>query len=202
VNPSTLSDEDFYPLIEARHFDPFKFLGIREFQGSQFGRVFRPDALEVVVVDTADDNRRFPLTQIHPDGFFESVLRGAEQPFDYILEMKSHLGDTWQERDAYSYGPVLGEMDIYLFNEGTHYEVYRKLGAHMMELGGVKGTHFAVWAPNAQRVSVVGDFNHLTAASTRCAKWFLQAFGKSSFHMSERARTISLRFAVHIAMSC
>ncbi len=113
-----------------------------------------------MIVDAADDTRRFPLTKIHPDGFFESVLRGIEQPFDYLLEMKSHLGETWREKDAYSFGPVLGEMDIYLFNEGTHYEVYKKLGAHMMELGGVTGTHFSVWAPNAQRVSVVGDFNH------------------------------------------
>ena len=160
MNPSTLSDDDLYPLIEARHFDPFKLLGIREFQGSQFGRVLRPDAAEVAIVDSADDTRRFPLTKVHPDGLFESVLPEVEQPFDYVLEMKSHGGETWREKDAYSFGPVLGEMDIYLFNEGTHYEVYRKLGAHLMELGGVAGTHFAVWAPNAQRVSVVGDFNH------------------------------------------
>ena len=84
--------------------------------------------------------RRFPLTKVHPDGLFESVLRGVEQPFDYVLEMKSHAGETWREKDAYSFGPVLGEMDIYLFNEGTHYEIYKKLGAHMMELGGVAGT--------------------------------------------------------------
>ena len=159
MNPSALPDDDFFPLIEARHLDSFKLLGIREFQGSQFGRVFRPDAAEVAIVDTADDARRFPLTKVHPDGLFESVLRGVEQPFDYVLEMKRH-GETWREKDAYSFGPVLGEMDIYLFNEGTHYEVYKKLGAHMIELGGVAGTHFAVWAPNAQRVSVVGDFNH------------------------------------------
>jgi 1,4-alpha-glucan branching enzyme len=159
VNPSTLPDDDFFPLIEARHLDSFKLLGIREFQGSQFGRVFRPDAAEVAIVDTADNARRFPLTKVHPDGLFESVLRGVEHPFDYVLEMKSHAGETWREKDAYSFGSVLGEMDIYLFNEGTHYEVYKKLGAHMMELGGVAGTHFSVWAPNAQRVSVVGDFN-------------------------------------------
>jgi 1,4-alpha-glucan branching enzyme len=160
VNPSTLSDDDFYPLIEARHFDPFKLLGVREFQGSQFARVLRPDAAEVAIVDASDDDRRFPLNRVHADGLFEGVLRGADQPFDYVLEMKSHLGETWIEKDAYSFGPVLGEMDIYLFNEGTHYQIYKKLGAHMMEIGGVSGTHFAVWAPNAQRVSVVGDFNH------------------------------------------
>ncbi|PTX96880.1 1,4-alpha-glucan branching enzyme [Spartobacteria bacterium LR76] len=160
MNPSTLSDDDFYPLIEARHCDPFKVLGIRELQGSWFARVLRPDAAEIVVVDAQDSSRRFPLQKVHDCGFFESVLRGVEGPFDYFLEMKSYAGVTWRERDVYSFGPVLGEMDIYLFNEGTHYEVYRKLGAHIMELGGVRGTHFAVWAPNAQRVSVVGDFNN------------------------------------------
>ena len=142
MNPSTLSDDDFYPLIEARHFDPFKFLGVREFQGSQFARVFRPDVSEVAVVDASDDNRRFPLNRVHADGLFEGVLRGADQAFDYVLEMKSHLGDTWIEKDAYSFGPVLGEMDIYLFNEGTHYQIYKKLGAHMMEIGGVWGNPF------------------------------------------------------------
>jgi len=159
MNPSTLPDDDFYPLIEARHGDPFKLLGIREFQGSLFGRVWRPGAAEVALVDAHDAARRFPLTKVHPDGFFESVLRGVEVPFEYRLEFKSHEGVSWVERDAYSFGPVLGEMDIYLFNEGTHYEVYKKLGAHVMEIGGVRGTHFAVWAPNAQRVSVTGDFN-------------------------------------------
>ena len=74
MNPSTLPDDDFFPLIEARHLDSFKLLGIREFQGSQFGRVFRPDAAEVVIIDAADDARRFPLNKVHPDGLFESVL--------------------------------------------------------------------------------------------------------------------------------
>jgi alpha-1,4-glucan:alpha-1,4-glucan 6-glycosyltransferase len=160
MNPSTLPDDDFYPLIEARHGDPFKILGIRQFQGSWFGRVWRPQAEEAVIVDVHDDTRRFPLPRVHESGFFESVLRGVDAPFDYRIEFRSHEGVTWTERDPYSFGPVLGEMDIYLFNEGTHYEVYKKLGAHLMEINGVRGTHFAVWAPHAQRVSVVGDFNH------------------------------------------
>ena len=160
MNPSTLPDDDFYPLIEARHGDPFKILGLREFQGSWFGRVYRPDAVEAAIVAVDDKTKRFPLSRLHDGGYFESVLRGVDAPFEYLLELKSHEGVTWHERDAYSFGPVLGEMDIYLFNEGTHYEVYKKLGAHLMEIGGVHGTHFAVWAPNAQRVSVVGDFNH------------------------------------------
>ena len=170
MNPSTLSDDELYPLIEARHSDPFKILGIREARGIQFGRVFRPDAAEVTIVDAGDAARRFPLTKIHPDGLFESALQGVDRPFDYLLEMKSHSGDAWREKDAYSFGPVLGEMDIYLFNEGTHYEIYKKLGAHIINHGGVSGTHFAVWAPNAQRVSVVGDFNHWDGRVHACAR--------------------------------
>jgi len=160
MNPSTLPDDDFYPLIEARHCDPFKILGMREFQGSWFARVWRPDAAEVVVVDKFDGSRRFPLTKVLDEGFFESVLRGVEQPFDYVLEYTNHAGQKWILPDVYSFGPILGDMDIYLFSEGTHYEVYKRLGAHFMELNGVRGVHFAVWAPNAQRVSVVGDFNN------------------------------------------
>ncbi|MEO6847465.1 MAG: 1,4-alpha-glucan branching protein GlgB [Chthoniobacterales bacterium] len=159
MNPSTLSDEDFYPLIEARHKDPFKILGIHQQEGKFIARILRPDAVDAVIVDPANPTRRFPLKRIHPDGLFEGELPGLETPFRYQLELTSSEKKTWTEDDPYRFGPVLGEMDIYLFNEGTHYEIYKKIGAHIMEIDGVKGVHFAVWAPNAQRVSVVGDFN-------------------------------------------
>lgn len=160
MNSSTLSDADFYPLIEARHGDPFRILGVREQGGGWIGRVFRPDASEVTLVDAADAARRFPLKKVGEAGLFESALPGVTGSFDYLLELKSHEGIVWSQKDPFSFGPVLGEMDIYLFNEGRHYEVYKKLGAHILTHGGVRGTHFAVWAPNAQRVSVVGDFNN------------------------------------------
>jgi len=159
MNPSTLPDDDFYPLIEARHGDPFKILGLHESGSAWVVRVFRPDASSVTVIDAFDSSLRYELKKVHDVGFFEAELSGVESAFAYVLELTSHEGVTWKERDAYSFGPVLGDIDVYLFNEGTHYEIYRKLGAHLMELGEVKGTHFAVWAPNAQRVSVVGDFN-------------------------------------------
>ncbi len=159
MNPSTLPDDDFYPLIEARHGDPFKILGLHEADGVWVVRVFRPDASAVWVVDAYDSAKRYELKRVHDVGFFEGELKGVTSAFAYLLELTSHEGVKWKERDAYSFGPVLGDIDVYLFNEGTHYEIYRKLGAHMMELGEVSGTHFAVWAPNAQRVSVVGDFN-------------------------------------------
>ena len=158
MNPSLLADDDFYPLIEARHCDPFRILGLREEPGDQWvGRVLRPDVAAVRMV--ADSGTGFDLAKIHPEGLFEAVLPGVTESFGYTLEFTGHDGARWRTRDPYSFGPVLGEMDIYLFNEGTHYDVYKKLGAHVMEIGGVQGVHFAVWAPGAQRVSVAGDFN-------------------------------------------
>jgi len=157
MNPSLLADDDFYPLIEARHCDPFRILGLRELQGRWLGRVFRPDVAKVRMVDAG--GREFELTRVHEAGLFESVLPGVEEPFGYTLEFTGHDGARWRSHDPYAFGPVLGEMDIYLFNEGTHYDVYKKLGAHVMEIGGIQGVHFAVWAPSAQRVSVTGDFN-------------------------------------------
>lgn len=159
MNRSTLPDEDFYPLIEARHCDPFKVLGLRQKGDEWYLRVFRPDAAEIVAIDITDSSKRYPLNRVHESGLFEAPIKGADWSFAYYLELKGHSGASWKGRDPYSFGPVLGDMDVYLFGEGTHYEVYRKLGAHLMEIGGISGTHFAVWAPNAQRVSVVGDFN-------------------------------------------
>lgn len=160
MNPSLLPDDDFYPLVEARHCDPFKILGVRQhWDGGFVGRVFRPDVRAVWVVRD-DGAKKYPLRRVAEEGLFEARLEGVDGYFPYHLELESHVGHVWRERDVYSFGPVLGEMDIYLFNEGTHLEIYRKLGAHLMEKDGVQGCHFAVWAPHAQRVSVVGDWNH------------------------------------------
>jgi 1,4-alpha-glucan branching enzyme len=159
MNPSTLTDDDFYAIIDARHGDPFRVLGVREYQGGWFARVFRPDAASAEIVESGGLERRFPLERLNPEGFFEAHLKDVDGPFIYEIEFTGHHGDQWRQRDPYSFGPVLGEIDVYLFNEGTHYEIYQKLGAHLKTHEGVHGTHFAVWAPNAQRVSVVGDFN-------------------------------------------
>ena len=90
------------------------------------------------------------------------------KPFAYTIECTR--GDTtWQVEDPYRFPPLLGELDVYLMAEGTHRRIYEKLGAHPRTIDGVDGVAFAVWAPNAQRVSVVGDFNHGTAGAIRCA---------------------------------
>ena len=159
MNPSLLADDDFYPLIEARHCDPFRVLGLREHQNRWVARVLRPDAAKAEIVASDNSGRKFELSRVHESGVFEAALPGVTETFPYTIEFTGHTGDRWHERDAYSFGPVLGEMDVYLFNEGTHYDIYKKLGAHVREIEGVEGVHFSVWAPAAQRVSVVGDFN-------------------------------------------
>lgn len=160
MNPSLLADDDYYPLIEARHCDPFRLLGIREEHGRTIARVFRPDAANVTLLEEGGLGRKFELTKKDHIGLFEADLGDELPPLRYRCSYGGYNGEAWVQLDPYAFPPVLGEMDIYLFNEGTHYDIYKKLGAHMIELDGVRGVHFAVWAPNAQRVSVVGDFNH------------------------------------------
>jgi len=158
--PSRLDSNDYYPLIEARHCDPFRILGIRSCDGKFVARFLRPDAAEVAVILEGKGAKPQKLTRLDEHGLFEGEIAGFSEGMPYTLELTGHDGVKWRQRDAYSFPAVLGEMDIYLFNEGTHYDIHKKLGAHVKVIGDVPGVHFAVWAPAAQRVSVVGDFNN------------------------------------------
>ena len=158
--PSRLDSNDYYPLIEARHCDPFRILGIRSCDRKFVARVLRPDAAEVAVILEGKGVKPQKLTRLDEHGLFEGEIAGFSEGMPYTLELTGHDGVKWRQRDAYSFPAVLGEMDIYLFNEGTHYDIHKKLGAHVKVIGDVPGVHFAVWAPAAQRVSVVGDFNN------------------------------------------
>ena len=91
-------------------------------------------------------------------GYFGAVLRGASAPLRYRLRFHFAGGGVWEQEDPYRFLPSLGDMDIYLISEGTHRALWQVLGAHPRQLDGVDGVGFAVWAPNAQGVSVVGDF--------------------------------------------
>nr|WP_245544303.1 1,4-alpha-glucan branching protein GlgB [Oceanicola granulosus] len=120
--------------------------------------VFAPDASEVEVID-AKGKSACKLELINSEGFFHAALGRRKKPFPYRLRLRNPQGHEWEMHDPYAFGPVLGEMDEYLLGEGRHEEIYRRLGAHPMTHEGVEGTSFAVWAPNARRVSVVGHFN-------------------------------------------
>ena len=156
---ATLSPHDLNQLLRAEQSDPFGTLGLHSVSGTQVVRAFRPDAKTLAVVDRADPKTKFVAQRIADEGVFEAIINGRTDRFDYVLEVTNWAGDTIQVADPYSFGPLLGELDMHLYCEGTHYEIYRKLGAHLMEVNGHAGVLFSVWAPNAQRVSVVGDFN-------------------------------------------
>jgi 1,4-alpha-glucan branching enzyme len=156
---ATLSPHDLDLLLRADHSDPFGVLGLHSVNGTQVVRAFRPDAKTLAVVDRADPKTKFVAQRIAEEGVFEAIINGRSDRFDYVLEVTNWAGNTIQVADPYSFGPLLGELDMHLYCEGTHYEIYRKLGAHLMEVNGHAGVLFSVWAPNAQRVSVVGDFN-------------------------------------------
>ncbi|HET8781278.1 MAG TPA: 1,4-alpha-glucan branching protein GlgB [Pyrinomonadaceae bacterium] len=120
-------------------------------------RVFRPDAEQVEAII----GRRGPVVmeKIDPAGLFQVFVPRTKKIPSYRLRI-SRGGDTTTIRDAYSFPPTIGELDLHLFGEGKHEQIYNKLGAHVTKIGTVKGVAFAVWAPHASGVSVVGDFNN------------------------------------------
>src|SRR5260370_1354826 len=156
---TTLASQDIHRLLNGEYGDPFGVLGPHNIDGIWVVRAFRPDAKELAIVDRHRADRHFPANRIATEGLFEAQLSGATEAFDYLLQVTTWSGESFQISDPYSYGPILGELDMYLYREGNHYEIYEKLGAHLTEINGHAGVSFAVWAPNAQRVSMVGDFN-------------------------------------------
>ena len=147
-------------IVRGDHGDPFSILGMHA--DSETGgcaiRTFAPHASAVEAIDAKTGKTLATLALVHPDGFFEGTVGACARPVPYRLRVT--LGDrTYDVEDPYRFGPVLGEMDVYLIGEGRHLRLYEKLGAHRIAMEGVEGTSFAVWAPNAKRVSVVGSFN-------------------------------------------
>ncbi len=158
---------DIDRITQARHSDPFALLGmhaVKTGSGKKASqqiavRVFRPDVAGVTVVRRDTGEAVAELERLDAAGFFAGYMPGYSERFPYRLRLAFPDGSTAEEEDPYRFWTWLGELDVYLFGEGTHLETYRKFGAHPTEMDGVAGVAFAVWAPNAQRVSVVGDFN-------------------------------------------
>ena len=152
---AALSFEDAHALNEGRHPDPFAVLGPHTHDGTRHVTVFDPgaDRMEAIV-----DGKPHPLARLI-DGVpvFSGPVPGSEK---YHLNGIAPNDTHWEYEDAFRFGPVIGEMDEYLLGEGTHKRIWQVLGAHVMQHQDKHGTHFAVWAPNARRVSVVGGFNH------------------------------------------
>lgn len=142
-------------LLDGTHADPFSLLGIHEGPEGAFARAVLPGAEEAVAW-SLDGRKLGKLTRVDGRGLFEGKVKGPRQPVRYACKAGT---EEWLVTDPYSFGPVLGPLDDFLIAEGTHHRLFDKLGAHLIEHEGTSGVHFAVWAPNAQVVSVVGDFN-------------------------------------------
>jgi 1,4-alpha-glucan branching enzyme len=144
-------------VLRNEHADPHHFLGAHPQGKGVVVRAFRPDAERLRVI--REGHEPVELERRHPAGLFEGVVGSASLPLRYRLEVAYPGGYTVELDDPYAFLPTLGELDLYLAGEGRHEELYEKLGAHLREVDGITGTAFAVWAPNARSVSVVGDFN-------------------------------------------
>lgn len=143
-------------LIHAYAEDVFSILGLHERQGRFAVTCFLPGAHKVEVVD-AQERPLGALTQLHADGVFDGPVDLTERAA-YKLRVHYASG-VFVKEDPYRFSSSLTPLDLYLFGEGTHERLYRFMGAHVICQDGVWGTRFCVWAPNAQRVSVVGEFN-------------------------------------------
>ncbi len=149
-------ERDIEALVAGRHPDPFSVLGVCRSSGGWIVRalIHGADRLEAF---GRDGRPLGEMRRLHPAGLFESSPSGQRQDVGHY---QAHGGaKSWRVVDPYLFGPVLGPLDDYYAAEGSHLRLYDKLGAHLIEHDGVPGVHFAVWAPNARRVSVVGDFN-------------------------------------------
>ncbi|HYR23745.1 MAG TPA: 1,4-alpha-glucan branching protein GlgB [Chthoniobacterales bacterium] len=152
-----LPPDELNSFLSGTHSDPFRILGPHRMGDDLAIRAFRPDARKIDIV--RDGQATIEAEKIHRDGFFQSIVPNATRDLDYHLRLTSWDGSESVMRDPYQYGPIMGEVDLHLFSEGQHWQLYEKFGAHLRTIGDAGGVYFAVWAPNAQRVSVVGDFN-------------------------------------------
>ncbi len=157
-----MTNQEIEAVVGGYHGDPFGVLGshpVSEKDGAKGAdqweiRAFLPHANEVAVLTAG---QTVPMERIHPAGLF--VARFPSKPGAYKFKLTGSDGKSYEMEDVYRFPPVVCDFDLHLFLEGTNYEAYNALGAHVATVEGVTGTRFAVWAPNALVVSVVGDFN-------------------------------------------
>jgi 1,4-alpha-glucan branching enzyme len=163
-----LPPDELNSFLSATHGDPFRVLGPHRVGDDLAIRIFRPDAQKIdIIVDGQSGNGQpdagnggIEAEKIHSDGFFCARVPSATRDLNYHLRLTDWQGGQWEVGDAYRHGQIMGEMDLHLFAEGQHWRLYDHFGAHLRQIGKDRGVYFAVWGPNAQRVSVVGDFNN------------------------------------------
>jgi len=156
VDPRLAPPADVERLVRGEHHDPHAVLGVHVDDEQVVVRAWRPDATAVFV--ELDDGTSVPMTRVHENGLFAVVVPGAEIPrYRLRAEYGATVSVTFD--DPYRFWPTLGDLDLHLFNQGRHETLWQKLGCHVREIDGVRGASFAVWAPSARSVRVVGDMN-------------------------------------------
>lgn len=160
---ATLDAQEIHALATGVHGDPFARLGRHKMDKTTIVRTLAPGADRVEVLTLKGSKPVAVLKKIHDAGLFEGKLAASKVKTGYRL--RAFNGATnWEYHDPYSFGPLLSDLDIHLLSEGTHERAFECFGGHFETLGGVEGVRFAVWAPNASRVAVVGEFNHWNSA--------------------------------------
>jgi 1,4-alpha-glucan branching enzyme len=154
--PFAVDPAELASLATGRHADPHRVLGAHPARGGVVVRACHPDATAAECVPA--DGAPVAMRPLQAAGYFGAFLDGRSLPLRYRLRFHFAGGRVWEQEDPYRFLPSLGEMDVYLISEGTHRALWQAMGAHPRQLDGVDGVGFAVWAPNAQGVSVVGDF--------------------------------------------
>jgi 1,4-alpha-glucan branching enzyme len=151
-------------IVEGLHGAPFDVLGPHRLGGENGAGVIRAflpgaHAAWVIPLSATAAPARLPMRSLHPEGFFSVLLPAEQMPERYLIEAEYSDSSHQRIHDPYVFGPLLSDFDLHLLGEGSHYEAYERLGAHPHQIDGVNGVAFAVWAPNARRMSIVGDFN-------------------------------------------
>ncbi|HEY6122381.1 MAG TPA: 1,4-alpha-glucan branching protein GlgB [Pyrinomonadaceae bacterium] len=148
---------DLKRLLSLKHRDPHQLLGAHLTNEGVVVRAFRPDAEKIEVQFGA--KKPLAMVKIHEAGLFSLLLPELDQIPTYKFHVHYPGGNVYKQKDSYTYLPTLGEIDLHLFGEGKHEAIYEKLGAHATRIGSTRGVSFAVWAPHAEGLSVVGNFN-------------------------------------------
>ncbi len=191
-------EADIDRILGADHGDPFAVLGmhieVAENDKSVVVRTYQPGMDGVSVVDSESGKVVADLSRVREKGFFAGAVPGRTQAFRYRLRLQPQLGgEAFEIEDPYRFGPILGQLDLHLLGEGNHLYAYKKMGAQLAVIDGISGTTFAVWAPNARKVSVVGDFNdwdggrHPMRNRFECGIWeiFLPGVGPGACYKFE-----------------
>jgi 1,4-alpha-glucan branching enzyme len=165
---TTVELEQIGPLLDGRHENPFEVLGPHEIVAAGRPaiavRAFLPGSAQAWVID-AQDRRPQPMRRIHPAGLYEAIcpLTPNTPNYRYQLRVTDQRGTETTMHDPYAFPPLLSDFDLHLLSEGRHWTSYRKLGAQLRTVDGIDGVNFAVWAPNASGVSIIGEFNDWNA---------------------------------------